>query len=196
MRLTQYVHLCLETLLKNCDSVLDATAGNGYDTLKAAKLVQPNGNVVAIDIQKEAIEATKAKLTEAKLSHLCELYLGNHGERLSEISHSFDCILFNLGYLPGSDKKIITTTKDTLSALNQSQRLLKENGALFVTVYRQHDGGQAEANGVEKWMLQQHTNGWDIEMIEPKHESHILSPILWIASRRTLILPPFTNEQF
>ena len=100
MRLTEYVHLCLETRLKNGDSVLDATAGNGYDTLKAAELVQPNGNVVAIDIQKQAIEATEAKLTEAKLSHLCELHLGNHGERLSEINQSFDCILFNLGYLP------------------------------------------------------------------------------------------------
>ena len=56
MRLTEYVHLCLETRLKNGDSVLDATAGNGYDTLKAAELVQPNGNVVAIDIQKQAID--------------------------------------------------------------------------------------------------------------------------------------------
>ena len=45
MRLTEYVHLCLETRLKNGDSVLDATAGNGYDALKAAELVQPNGNV-------------------------------------------------------------------------------------------------------------------------------------------------------
>lgn len=194
MRLTEYVHLCLETLLENCDSVLDATAGNGYDTLKAANLVQPNGNVVAIDIQKNAIKATKAKLTEAKLSHLCELHLGNHGECLGEINQSFDCILFNLGYLPGSDKKIITTAKDTLLALNQSQRLLKENGALFVTAYRQHVGGKDEAYGVETWMHQQHINGWYIKMIEPQHQSHILSPILWIASRRTLALPPFTNE--
>ena len=194
MRLTEYVHLCLETILKNCGSVLDATAGNGYDTLKAAKLVQPNGNVVAMDIQKNAIKATEAKLTEAKLSHLCELHLGNHGECLGEINQSFDCILFNLGYLPGSDKKIITTAKDTLSALNQSQRLLKENGALFVTAYRQHEGGKDEANEVETWMRQQYINGWDIKMIEPKHQSHILSPILWIASRRMLRLPPFTNE--
>ena len=104
MRLTEYVHLCLETLLKNCDSVLDATAGNGYDTLKAAKLVQPKGNVVAIEIQKNAIKATEAKLTEEKLSYLCELHLGNHGELLKTLNQIFDCILFNLGYLPGSDK--------------------------------------------------------------------------------------------
>ena len=194
MRLTEYVHLCLETRLKNGDSVLDATAGNGYDALKAAELVQPNGNVVAIDIQKQAIEATEAKLTEAKLRNLCELHLGNHGERLSEINQSFDCILFNLGYLPGSDKIIITMAKDTVCALNHSQRLLKENGALFVTAYRQHEGGLDEANGVETWMHEQQANGWDIEKIEPKHQSHILSPILWIASRRRLTLPPFLNR--
>ena len=194
MRLTEYVHLCLEARLKNGDSVLDATAGNGYDALKAAELVQPNGNVVAIDIQRQAIEATEAKLTEAKLSHLCELHLGNHGEQLSEINQSFDCILFNLGYLPGSDKMIITMAKDTLSALNHSQRLLKENGALFVTAYRQHEGGKDEANEVETWMHEQHANGWDIEKIEPKHQLHILSPILWIASRRRLTLPPFLNK--
>ena len=194
MRLTEYVHLCLETRLKNGDTVLDATAGNGNDALKAAELVQPNGNVVAIDIQKQAIEATEAKLSEAKLSHLCELHLGNHGERLSEIKQSFDCILFNLGYLPGSDKMIITIAKDTLSALNQSKRLLKENGALFVTAYRQHEGGQDEAYAVERWMYEQHANGWDIEKIEPKHQSHILSPILWIASRSRLTLPPFLNR--
>ena len=112
----------------------------------------------------------------------------------AKLNQSFDCILFNLGYLPGSDKMIITTAKDTLSALNQSQRLLKENGALFVTAYRQHEGGQDEANAVETWMHEQHANGWDIEKIEPKHQSHILSPILWIASRRRLTLPPFLNR--
>ena len=194
MRLTEYVHLCLETRLKNGDSVLDATAGNGYDALKAAELVQPNGNVVVIDIQKQAIEATEAKLTEAKLSHLCELHLENHGEFLKTLNQAFDCILFNLGYLPGSDKLIITTAKNTLLALNHSQRLLKENGALFVTAYRQHEGGQDEAYAVERWMYEQHANGWDIEKIEPKHQSHILSPILWIASRSRLTLPPFLNR--
>ena len=194
MRLTEYVHLCLEKRLKNGDSVLDATAGNGYDTLKAVELIQPNGNVVAIDIQKQAIEATEAKLTEAKLSHLCELHLGNHGEFLKTLNQTFDCILFNLGYLPRSDKLIITTAKNTLSALNHCQRLLKETGALFVTAYRQHEGGQDEADGVETWMHQQHANGWDIKKIEPTHQSHILGPILWITSGRRLTLPPFPNR--
>ena len=194
MRLTEYVHLCLESRLKNGDCVLDATAGNGYDTLKAAQLVQPNGQVIAIDIQKQAIEATEAKLTVAKLNTLCEFHLGNHGELLGTLAQTFDCILFNLGYLPGSDKMIITTPKDTLAALNQSPKLLKENGILFVTAYRQHQGGQDEANTVETWMYEQKANGWDIDQIEPKHQSHYPSPILWVASNSSLSIPHFPNR--
>ena len=177
---------------KNGDAVLDATAGNGHDTLKAAELVQPDGNVVAIDIQKKAIGATEAKLTEAKLSHLCELYLGNHGERLSEINQSFDCILFNLGYLPGSDKMIITIAEDTLRAEPKPKTLKEMELCLLLLTVNIKEGKMK--NAVETWMHEQNSNGWDIEKVEPKHQSHILSPILWIASRKTLTLPPFPNR--
>ena len=80
MRLTEYVHLCLEKRLRSGDCVLDATAGNGYDTLKAAQLVQPEGQVIALDIQEAAIKATEKKLTQAGLNILCEFHLGNHGQ--------------------------------------------------------------------------------------------------------------------
>lgn len=193
MRLTEYVHLCLETKLLKGDCVLDATAGNGYDTLKAAQLVQPNGRVISIDIQEDAIQATEKRLTQAKLNSLCELHLGSHGKLLGTLNQTFDCILFNLGYLPGSDKKIITTPTDTLSALNQSPKLLKENGILFVTAYRQHKGGQNEADQVAEWMLEKQTQGWITEKIEPKHNSDYLSPILWIASKSILTIPPFQS---
>ena len=194
MRLTEYAHLCLEKRLNNGDCVLDATAGNGYDTLKAAQLVQPNGRVISIDIQEDAIEATEAKLTQAKLNNFCECRLGNHGELLKTFDQTFDCIIFNLGYLPGSDKMIITTTKDTLSALNQSPKLLKENGMLVVTAYRQHKGGKDEAEQVAQWMSEQKINGWFIEKIEPRNQSDYLSPILWIASKSNLSIPHFPNK--
>jgi ubiquinone/menaquinone biosynthesis C-methylase UbiE len=194
MRLTEYVHLCLEKHLKNGDCVLDATAGNGYDTLKAAQLIQPNGQVTSIDIQEDAIEATEARLTQAKLNTLCEFHLGSHGELLERLNQTFDAILFNLGYLPGSDKMVITTPRETLSALNQSPKLLKENGILFVTAYRQHTGGQDEADQVAEWMLEKQTQGWSIEKIEPNHTSNYPSPLLWIASKSTLSIPRFTNR--
>lgn len=193
MRLTEYVHLCLETRLSNGHWVLDATAGNGYDTLKAAQLIQPNGRVITIDIQADAIRATEEKLTQAKLNTCCEFCIGNHSERFEQLNQTFDSILFNLGYLPGSDKTIITTPKDTLSALNQSPKLLKESGILFVTAYRQHTGGADEAEQVEQWMLEQKRQGWCVEKIEPKHQSHYPSPILWVASKSTLSIPHFIN---
>lgn len=194
MRLTEYTHLCLEKRLKNGDCVLDATAGNGYDTLKATQLVQPNGRVISIDIQKDAIEATVVKLTKAKLKNFCECHIGNHGEFLKKFDQTFDCIIFNLGYLPGSDKMIITTTKDTLSALNQSAKILKENGMLLVTAYRQHKGGKDEAEQVEQWMSEQKINGWFVRKIEPSNQSDYLCPILWIASKSNLSIPHFPNR--
>lgn len=194
MRLTEYVHLCLEQRLQNGDQVLDATAGNGYDTLKAAQLVSPNGRVVSVDIQADAIRATEQKLTQAKLTDLCEFHLGNHAELLKRLNGSFDCILFNLGYLPGGNKAIISTPKNTLSALSQSHRLLKENGLLFVMAYRQHKGGQLEADQVEQWMLEKETQGDSIEKIEPNNQSDFLSPILWVASKSTFSIPHFANK--
>ena len=194
MRLTEYTHLCLEKRLNNGDYVLDATSGNGYDTLKATQLVQPNGRVISIDIQEDAIEATKAKLTKAKLMNFCECHLGNHGELLKKFDQTFDCIIFNLGYLPGSDKMIITSTKNTLSALNQSPKLLKENGMLFVTAYSQHKGGEDEAEQVRQWMSKKKINGWFVEKIEPRNQSDYLYPILWITSKSNLSIPHFPKR--
>lgn len=189
MRLTEYVHLCLEKRLRSGDCVLDATAGNGYDTLKAAQLVQPEGQVIALDIQEAAIKATEEKLTQAGLNTLCEFHLGNHGDLLKALNQTFDSILFNLGYLPGSDKTTITTPKTTLSALNQSQKLLKENGVLFVTAYRQHPGGLEEASIVENWMQKKRMEKWFIQSINPTGKEFKLSPILWIASKSLMELP-------
>ena len=89
---------------------------------------------------------------------------------------------------------IITTTKDTLSALDQSPKLLKENGMLVVTAYRQHKGGKDEAEQVAQWMYEQKVNGWFIEKIEPRNQSDYLSPILWIASKSNLSIPHFPNK--
>lgn len=189
MRLTEYVHLCLEKRLRSGDCALDATAGNGYDTLKAAQLVQPEGQVIALDIQEAAIKATEKKLTQAGLNILCEFHLGNHGDLLKALNQTFDSILFNLGYLPGSDKTTITTPETTLSALNQSQKLLKENGILFVTAYRQHSGGLEEASIVENWMQKKRMEKWFIQSINPTDEEFKLSPILWIASKSFMELP-------
>ena len=203
MRLTKYVQKCLENHLQDGSRVLDATSGNGFDTIRAAQLIKPNGELVAIDIQSSAIKATKKKLTQAGLKSLCKLFHGEHGAIMEELTCDsyFDTIIFNLGYLPGSDKKIITTSKSTLHALEQSIRLLKTDGLLFVTAYRGHAGGFKESIAVAKWMKamkeQPYPFSWHINEIQgnlnPNSplEGSIKkdSPILWIGSKTSLNLP-------
>lgn len=55
----EQAYLHWKEILKPTDTVIDATCGNGKDTLRLAELV-PNGHVYSIDIQEVAIE--KARL--------------------------------------------------------------------------------------------------------------------------------------
>jgi len=203
VRLAKYIQQCLENHLRNGSRVLDATAGNGYDTLRAAQLVKPNGEIVAIDIQASAIKATKKKLTEARLESLSKLIHGEHGTIMESMNYDayFDAIIFNLGFLPGSDKKIITKANSTLSALEQSMRLLKADGLLFVTAYRGHAGGLNESIAVRGWMQTMREQScpfsWNILEIQSNFKTDTLledsankdSPILWIGSKTALNLP-------
>lgn len=189
MRLTQYVHKCLEVILQPGDCVLDATAGNGFDSLKIAELIGQSGHLIAIDKQAIALNTTHKKLTEARLEADHEMILGDHAEILQKLSRPLGGALFNLGYLPGSDKSIISTPESTSAALNEIPRLLKEKGALFVTTYREHPGGAEESKCVQEWMMQQKARGWYVQKLEPPCAPDRLSPILWIAAPLALDLP-------
>jgi len=189
MRLTQYAHLCLETILKPGDCVLDATAGNGYDSLKSAELIGGSGRLIAIDKQAVAIDTTRKKITEYDSELRPEIHLGDHAKLLKKLSVKLDVALFNLGYLPGGNKSVISTPESTIAALDEIPRLLKNEGALFVTTYRQHPGGADESIAVCEWMLKQEVKGWVINKFEPPSAPESLGPILWIATPLALDLP-------
>ena len=59
MRLTEKVHAILKNHLREGDQAIDATAGNGYDTLFLAEQIGLSGEVIAIDIQNCAIQSTR-----------------------------------------------------------------------------------------------------------------------------------------
>lgn len=212
MRLTEYIHHCLEAHLKPGASVLDATAGNGHDTLKCAQLVAPDGQITAVDIQTTALENCQKKLSNAKLDQLCRFHRGNHALIFKDLNppQPYDAILFNLGYLPGGDHSCISTPKNTLLALRQCDRLLAKSGLLIVTAYRGHPGGLAETEAVEEWMgelLAGHCPpAWCVQQIHPHQlqgkkstaphtkpnpnpSLNLKTPITWIASKKPLNLP-------
>ena len=61
------------------DAVVDATAGNGHDTVFLARLAGPSGQVHAFDVQEEAIRATRERLEkEGLLTPSVRLHLASH----------------------------------------------------------------------------------------------------------------------
>lgn len=150
-RPTQLLHLLLSGKISPGDTVIDATAGNGHDTLFLAKAVGETGKVIAIDIQQQAITATHTRLQAAHLTARTTLHLTSHTHirKLASTSPTPPtAILFNLGFLPGADHTIITHTPDTLTAITSSLEILAPSGILAITCYPGHPGGSEEATAI------------------------------------------------
>ncbi len=141
------------------DIVIDATAGNGSDTIFLARTIGPGGSVYAFDIQSEALEQTRKRLLAAADQEALApvtLIRAGHEEMAQNIAlehrGEIAAVMFNLGYLPGGGShEIITQPATTLAALETAVRLLRSGGLLTVVVYPGHEGGQAEADAVQSW---------------------------------------------
>lgn len=131
------------------DIVLDATVGNGNDTLELAKLVGNEGKVYGFDIQTEAINNTGKLLKENNILGNIELINDSHENIGDYIDQELDFIIYNLGYLPGGNKKIITKAETTVKSIKASLRLLKRNAILLVNSYVGHQGGAEENKALE-----------------------------------------------
>ena len=144
-------HFFLMQRVRPGDLVVDATCGNGLDTLLLAELAGEGGRVWGFDLQPLAIAATRELLErEGRLSGV-ELVQAGH-ERLSEfVPAGITAAVFNLGYLPGGDNSLVTCPGSTVSALGQAASLLKREGIITVSLYTGHPGGPEEALAVETW---------------------------------------------
>ena len=185
MRLTEKVHTILTNHLHEGDLAIDATAGNGYDTLLLAEQVGPSGKVIAVDIQDSAIRSTREKLESTGLIDRVKLVTDDHAISLRKLMvndrEKIAAITFNLGYLPGSDKSIQTNEESTEEALAASIQLLSPGGYLCVIAYRGHSGGIAEAETVEAFMRKSQMEGHAVDCHEP--ESSHFPPILWVLKK-------------
>ncbi|MDQ8194430.1 class I SAM-dependent methyltransferase [Coraliomargarita sp. SDUM461004] len=186
MRLTEKVHQILAEQLQPGDLVIDATAGNGHDTQFLAEQTGTAGHVIAIDIQASAIESTRQRLISQGLEQHVTLYTSDHAAQLEALRPSqgerVTAVVFNLGYLPGSDKAVQTQSNNTRKALEASLHLLRPAGLLCVTAYRGHPGGAEESQAVETWMRLQENSGHLLECYEP--QANNTPPILWVLHKR------------
>jgi predicted methyltransferase len=138
------------------DCVVDATMGNGNDTLFLARCVGTTGYVYGFDIQAEAYEHTWERLIRERITmEQINLIIHSHDKMESSIPEAMHgqvaAIMFNLGYLPGGEQSLITKTDTTIEALNASLRLLRSGGILTIVVYPGHQGGDEEALTVHSW---------------------------------------------
>lgn len=152
----QFSHILLEQTVKTNDTVIDATVGNGHDTLKLARLVGDEGKVYGFDIQKLAIESAQNKLEKANLMKPVELLCKGH-EHIADLPlevGSVSTVVFNLGYLPSGDKQLITLPETTLKAIDSSLPLLKKDGLISLMIYHGHEGGKQEKDAVTDYVSQ------------------------------------------
>jgi ubiquinone/menaquinone biosynthesis C-methylase UbiE len=147
----QLCHLFLRERLKPGDRVVDATCGNGHDTLLLAGLVGPSGRVWSFDIDNAALGEVKNRLREASLETEIELIHAGHEHLADHVGEPLRAVVFNLGYLPGGAGDIVTQPKTTLAALEQSVRLLLPGGFILLAVYTGHTGGREEGEAVDSW---------------------------------------------
>lgn len=162
-RPTALAQQLLREILREGDLVIDATAGNGHDTLFLADCVGPNGRVLAFDVQAAAIASARAKVEQAGFAGRVEFFQESHLHMESHAAqNSVAAIMFNLGYLPGDDHALTTESATTLFALEAAALLLKPGGALSAVCYPGHPSGAVEAGAVETWMASQAAKGWRV----------------------------------
>lgn len=132
---------------------IDATMGNGYDTLFLCEKVGETGRVLAFDIQKQALQSTTDRLKQAGMSSRAQLFLESH-EKMADHAQpgTVSLITFNLGYLPGGDHACSTHAASTIPALMSALELLKIGGAVSLCIYSGGDTGYDEKNAVLTWL--------------------------------------------
>lgn len=152
-QITEWCGHFIREQVREGDLCIDATMGNGNDTLLLSRLCGETGRVLAFDIQETALENTKKRLLSAGAPCNYTLILDSH----INISHyakpeSVGCIVFNFGYLPGSDHQKATRSATSIPAMEQSLTLLKKGGLLSLCIYSGGDSGFEERDAILPWL--------------------------------------------
>ena len=126
------------------DTVVDATMGNGHDTLFLCGLVSETGHVYAFDVQEQAVENTRKRLAEAEMLDRAALFCLGHEHMAEQVKEPVAAVVFNLGWLPGGDHSVTTRWETTRQAVESALHLLKPLGVLVICAYPGHAEGDRE----------------------------------------------------
>jgi len=173
----------IEKALFEGATAVDATLGNGHDCLWLCKLVGESGRVYGFDIQKEAVERSRARLADQGVENRAMLIHDGHQNMLSHLEReSADAIMFNLGWLPGAEHGVTTFTETTLQAVNAALEVLKQDGVMTVCVYPGHEEGAREREALIQWARNLDEKRFDAMIQSYLNQSN--SPPLMIAVKK------------
>lgn len=141
----------LARALRPGDVAVDATMGNGHDTLALCELVGETGRVYAFDVQPQALQNTRARLEAAGCLSRARLILAGHEEMGDYVKERAQAVAFNLGWLPGAAHGVTTRTQTTLAAVSQALDLLAPGGIVTVCIYPGHEEGKRELDALLAW---------------------------------------------
>jgi hypothetical protein len=182
---TNLAHYLWKGILREGDSVIDATCGRGHDSLFIASLLSQwkVGRLHCIDIQKEAIESTKRRLKDS--------LGGNFIERISfqQTCHSLfsiefipKLIIYNLGYLPKGDKSIATLSEKTLMSIKNALKIIPSQGVISIMCYNGHKEGKEEQRVLESFFASLPKNEFSSQRIDKVNAES--PPILFLITKR------------
>lgn len=137
--------------LKEGDTAVDFTMGNGHDTEFLSKTVGESGRVFAFDIQDQALQKTAENLKNACCPENYTLIKSSHHLVRDYVEGPIKAGMFNLGYLPGGDKRITTMRETTMPAIEAALSLLGSDAILMIAVYPGHAEGDAEGKMIEEY---------------------------------------------
>ncbi len=144
---TEFAMFIVSGYISPGDVLVDATCGNGHDTLKLLKH-EPSA-LYAFDIQQQAIDSTENLLISngfaGRLADgTVKLIRDSHENMDSYIAAPVKAVVFNLGYLPGGTKSVVTESGSTAAAVRKALNLLQKDGIVCITMYSGHSGGSEE----------------------------------------------------
>ena len=147
-----FVKTLLGQALRPGDMAVDATVGNGLDTVFLSQTVGTTGHVYGFDIQPRALAKTRDRLKAKKTPDNVTLFHAGH-ERLGELlpvdAHGvLGAVTFNLGYLPGGDETLVTRAETTCAAVDAALPFMRPGGLMSLVLYTGHNGGPAETRAV------------------------------------------------
>ncbi|PQL19118.1 16S rRNA (cytosine(1402)-N(4))-methyltransferase [Veillonella denticariosi JCM 15641] len=183
----QFQHLIWDRVMTNAKVVVDATCGNGHDLLYLAERAQKGCHLYGIDIQMQAINTSKELLRSNGIAQDVSLTFihRSHDKALSEDikDNDIDLMIFNLGYLPGSNHQIITEPHHTINAIQEGLGKLDNSGVITVVAYPGTEEGLAEKEYLQSYLKNLNQKLYNVCHWQPMNQVN-QPPELFILQKR------------